>query len=262
MVHVAERAGGDAALGAGLAGQGPHRRRREVLRPSDWLRGPGDDGAVVTVGGEDGGRVRRGDPAGLRRARSLRRGHRRGAHQRQRRGGDGCRAGRHRRHDRRAGRDRVAPSCDGMRFASELYDVPVVGGHLTHSADRVALSAFALGRCPGRRCRRRTSRPGSGWRSIACLEGRMRADFPFFPSFDERGRELAGDVRLLADLAADGAVGGGEGRQHGRAVRLAGDAAGADPAVACRSTVESVPVPGRGRRSRRGRVLPVLRLPA
>jgi hypothetical protein len=34
----------------------------------------------------------------------------------------------------------------------------------------------------------------------------MRPDFPFFPSFDERGRELAGDVRLLADLAADGVV--------------------------------------------------------
>ena len=33
----------------------------------------------------------------------------------------------------------------------------------------------------------------------------MRSDFPFFPSFDERGDRLAGDVRLLAGLAERGA---------------------------------------------------------
>ena len=32
----------------------------------------------------------------------------------------------------------------------------------------------------------------------------MRSDFLFFPSFDERGARLAGDVRLLADLATAG----------------------------------------------------------
>ena len=32
----------------------------------------------------------------------------------------------------------------------------------------------------------------------------MRTDFPFFPSFDERGELLAGDVRLLAEGARDG----------------------------------------------------------
>jgi selenophosphate synthetase-related protein len=32
----------------------------------------------------------------------------------------------------------------------------------------------------------------------------MRADFPFFPSFDERGERLAGDVRLLAEGASAG----------------------------------------------------------
>jgi selenophosphate synthetase-related protein len=41
---------------------------------------------------------------------------------------------------------------------------------------------------------------------IVCLEGKLRGDFPFFPSFDERGNRLAGDVRLLADLAAGGVV--------------------------------------------------------
>jgi selenophosphate synthetase-related protein len=34
----------------------------------------------------------------------------------------------------------------------------------------------------------------------------MRADFPFFPSFDERGEQLGGDVRLLAEGASSGWV--------------------------------------------------------
>jgi len=39
-----------------------------------------------------------------------------------------------------------------------------------------------------------------------CIDGKMREDFPFFPSFDERGEHLAGDVRLLAEAAAAGWV--------------------------------------------------------
>jgi selenophosphate synthetase-related protein len=39
-----------------------------------------------------------------------------------------------------------------------------------------------------------------------CLDGQMRPDFPFFPSFDERGTKLAGDVRLLAEGAESGWV--------------------------------------------------------
>jgi uncharacterized protein len=95
---------------------------------------------------------------------------------------------------------------DGIRFASQLYDVPVVGGHLTRSADRMALSAFALGRCPGRPLSATRVAPGQTLALVVCLDGKMRRDFPFFPSFDERGNRLAGDVRLLADLAADGVV--------------------------------------------------------
>jgi selenophosphate synthetase-related protein len=44
-------------------------------------------------------------------------------------------------------------------------------------------------------------RPGHSLGLLGCLDGTMRADFPFFPSFDERGDRLAGDVRLLAELA-------------------------------------------------------------
>ena len=92
----------------------------------------------------------------------------------------------------------------GMRYASDLYDVPVVGGHITIDPDRRALSAFALGRCPGPALSTTRVRPGQRLGLLGCLEGAMRTDFPFFPSFDERGDRLAGDIRLLAELARDG----------------------------------------------------------
>jgi selenophosphate synthetase-related protein len=93
---------------------------------------------------------------------------------------------------------------EGMRQAAGLYDVPVVGGHLTIDPDRYALSAFALGRCPGPPLAAASVRPGDRLGLLGCLEGTMRSDFPFFPSFDERGGRLAGDVRLLASLAETG----------------------------------------------------------
>jgi selenophosphate synthetase-related protein len=178
---------------------------RDVLGPTDWLRGPGDDGAVVAAGAEEmiacGEAILPSfvehDPYGAGAAAVL------------------------------ANVNDVAAmgavplaivdtvvgppeTCRavlaGMRFASELYDVPIVGGHLTNSPDRVALSAFALGRCPARPLSATRVAPGQRLALVACLEGRMRSDFPFFPSFDERGRELAGDVRLIADLAAGGVL--------------------------------------------------------
>jgi selenophosphate synthetase-related protein len=38
----------------------------------------------------------------------------------------------------------------------------------------------------------------------ACVEGTMRTDFPFFPSFEERGKDLGEDVRLLHTVANAG----------------------------------------------------------
>ena len=94
---------------------------------------------------------------------------------------------------------------EGMRWAARLYDIPVVGGHLTVTAGPPGLSAFGLGRSD-RPLTARDAEPGQSLVVGCCVQGRMRADFPFFPSFDERGERLAGDVRLLAEGAASGWV--------------------------------------------------------
>jgi selenophosphate synthetase-related protein len=94
---------------------------------------------------------------------------------------------------------------EGMRWAAGLYDVPVVGGHLTMTAGPPSLSAFGLGRAD-RPLSARAAQPGQSLVFAGCIDGKMREDFPFFPSFDERGEHLAGDVRLLAEAAAAGWV--------------------------------------------------------
>lgn len=88
----------------------------------------------------------------------------------------------------------------GMRWAGDRYDVPIVGGHLTRTDGPPALSAFGIGRAQ-RVLSARNAAPGQALVLGCCIDGTMRADFPFFPSFDERGARLAGDVRLLAELA-------------------------------------------------------------
>jgi uncharacterized protein len=96
---------------------------------------------------------------------------------------------------------------EGLQHASELYDVPVVGGHLTIHDGPPALSAFGLGRAtPGRVLSVRNAGPGQSLLLAGCVEGKMRPDFPFFGSFDERGGRLAGDVRMMATVAADGSA--------------------------------------------------------
>lgn len=94
---------------------------------------------------------------------------------------------------------------EGMRWASMLYQVPVVGGHLTITAGAPGLSAFGLGRAD-QPLSARFAAPGHSLVVGCCVEGQLRTDFPFFPSFDERGERLAGDVRLLAEGAARGWV--------------------------------------------------------
>jgi selenophosphate synthetase-related protein len=93
----------------------------------------------------------------------------------------------------------------GMREASELYDVPIVGGHLTLHAGEPSISAFAVGVSAAPLSVTRAA-AGQSLVVAAALDGRMREDFPFFPAFESRGRRSAGDVRLLGALAEAGIV--------------------------------------------------------
>src|SRR5215468_8464142 len=176
----------------------------EVFQSTDWLAGPGDDGAVVAEAGVSlvlGGEAIlpsfvAADPYGA-----------------------GVAAVTTNVNDLAAmgawplavvdtvtgPRPVIQRVLEGMRWASGLYQVPVVGGHLTVTEGPPSLSAFGLGRAD-RPLSARSAEPGQSLVIGCCVEGRMRADFPFFPSFDERGEKLAGDVRLLAQGAADGWV--------------------------------------------------------
>ena len=176
----------------------------EVFPGTDWLAGPGDDGAVVTdlgvslvVGGEAIlPSFVAADPYGA-----------------------GVAAVTTNLNDLAAmgawplalvdtvtgPRDVIRRVLEGMRWASGLYQVPVVGGHLTVTEGPPGLSAFGLGRADFP-LSAQAAAPGQSLMVGCCLDGKMRPDFPFFPSYDERGGKLAGDVRLLAEGAAAGWV--------------------------------------------------------
>lgn len=92
---------------------------------------------------------------------------------------------------------------DGLHWASKLYDVPVVGGHLTQTDGPPALSAFGMGRAK----KVLSATHAAAGQSLilgCCLDGVMRPDFPFFTALDQRGTKMAGDVRLLAEIAERG----------------------------------------------------------
>jgi selenophosphate synthetase-related protein len=174
----------------------------EILQSADWLAGPGDDGAVIqdagrslVVGGEAilPGFVA-ADPYGA-----------------------GIAAVTTNVNDLAAmgawplalvdtvtGPEPVARRVlAGMHWASGLYRMPVVGGHLTITDGPPALSAFGLGRSERPLSVQRAA-PGQTLVFACCTDGQMRTDYPFFPSFEERGGQLAGDVRLLAEAATAG----------------------------------------------------------
>jgi selenophosphate synthetase-related protein len=188
----------------GLRNKAPISLVREVFGAGDWLAGPGDDGAVIP-GGEGslvvGGEAIlpafvAGDPFGAGVAAVLANVNDLAAM-----GAVPLAIV-----DTVVADDTVARrALEGMRYAAALYDVPVVGGHLTRHDGAPAVSAFGLGRAAGPVLSMRNAAAGQSL-MIACVtEGAMRADFPFFASFDERGERLAGDVRTLPAVAATGA---------------------------------------------------------
>src|SRR4051794_41255866 len=202
----------------GLRAKADIRLVAEVLGPGDWYAGPGDDGAVlpdgagaVVVGGEAIlPAFVAADPYGA-----------------------GIAAVLANVNDLAAMGARPVALLDtvvgpesltreilrGMRWAVERYDVPIVGGHLTRTDGPPALSAFGIGRAE-RVLSATAAAAGQVLVLGCCLDGAMRADFLFFPSFEQRGDHLAGDVRLLAELAAARGAGGAQGGGKGGAARL------------------------------------------
>ncbi|HEU0214316.1 MAG TPA: AIR synthase related protein [Jiangellaceae bacterium] len=182
----------------------------EVLGPRSWVHGPGDDGAVVDLGtgaGDDttGHVVACGeallpafvalDPYGAGFAAVLANVNDLAAM--------GARP--HGIVDTIVGSaDLAREALRGMQAASLVYDVPLIGGHLTVHDGTPALSAFGIGHADAVLTVTRVA-VGQSLIAASCTRGTMRADFPFFRSFEERGSELAGDVRLLAEIARSGA---------------------------------------------------------
>lgn len=202
----------DAALGQlvdvlrahpGLRGKAAIGLVSEVLGASDWLAGPGDDGAVVDA---FGGHVVacgealwppfvRADPGGAGFAAVLTNVNDLAAMGATPLGIV----------DTIVASENVARAVlEGMRRACELYRVPILGGHLTPHDGEPAVSAFGVG---SSRHPLSVTRMAVGQSLlVACaLDGTMRPDFPFFPAFEQRGQRCAGDVRVLAEVAASGA---------------------------------------------------------
>jgi hypothetical protein len=86
-----------------------------------------------------------------------------------------------------------------------MYDVPLVGGHLTDHSGQPALSAFAIGQSVRPLSVGRAA-AGQSLMVAAALDGEMRADFPFFRAFDSRVGRMASDLRILPELATAGDV--------------------------------------------------------
>ncbi len=91
----------------------------------------------------------------------------------------------------------------GMHAASLMYDVPLVGGHLTLHDGAPAISAFGIGHAESVLSLTHVA-VGQSLIVATCTRGTMRADFPFFRSFDDRGAKMAGDVRVLSEVARSG----------------------------------------------------------
>jgi selenophosphate synthetase-related protein len=188
----------------GLRGKAVIGLVSEVLGTADWICGPGDDGAAVdALGGQV---VACGealwppfvaaDPYGAGFAAVLTNVNDLAAMGAQPLGIV----------DTIIGTEQLARAAlHGMRRAGELYDVPILGGHLTMHDGAPAVSAFGVGTTRGRALSVTRVRAGQSLLVAAALDGHMRPDFPFFRAFEARGSRCAGDIRVFAQLAESGA---------------------------------------------------------
>jgi selenophosphate synthetase-related protein len=92
---------------------------------------------------------------------------------------------------------------EGLLHASDLYGVPVVGGHLTLRDGPPSVSAFVLGRT-GAPLASRNAAPGLELLVAAALDGQMHERFPYFSALSSRGGGVAADLELLPQAAERG----------------------------------------------------------
>ena len=193
----------DLRLNPGLLGKSAIGLVSEVFGPSDWLSGPGDDGAAVPVadthvvacGEALWPPFVRTDPFGAGIAAVL-------ANVNDLAAMGATPLGIV---DTIVADESVARRVlEGMRHACSLYAVPLLGGHLTRHDGEPAVSAFGLG-TSNHPLSVGNVRPGQRLVVACATEGDMREDFPFFRSFEVRAQQCADDVRVLAQVADSGA---------------------------------------------------------
>lgn len=93
----------------------------------------------------------------------------------------------------------------GMVDAAAMYEVPIVGGHLTQQPGPTSVSAFAVGHAE-RLLSMANVRPGQTILFACFLDGHMRTDFPFFTSIEQQAHRFAADIRVPATVASSGAA--------------------------------------------------------
>jgi selenophosphate synthetase-related protein len=189
---------------AGVSGKGPISAIRASIDVSDPIHGPGDDGAIVEVGDHHvvvcGEALSppfvEADPYGAGIAAVL-------ANVNDVAAMGGTPLG--------IVNTLVGPAevtaevMRGMVDASKMYDVPIVGGHLTERPGDTSVSAFAVGEAPGVLSMAHVAE-GQTVLFACFLDGEMRTDFPFFRSIDQQAHRFADDVRVLAEVSKAGAA--------------------------------------------------------
>lgn len=184
---------------AGVLQKSPIQMVSQTLGATDWLTGPGDDGAYVpTTGGRIvvGGEAMfppfvQADPRGAGFAAVLTNVNDLAAMGAVPLGIINTIIG---------PADIAQHVLAGMQDASAMYDVPIIGGHLTVRSEPAAVSAFGIGEATDLLSVRNVA-PGQSLLLACALAGTMRDDFPFFASFEERRDEIARDIRTLAEVA-------------------------------------------------------------
>lgn len=188
----------------GLTGKRSISAVRQFVDPSDPIHGPGDDGAIVEIDGRQivacGEAISpafvAANPYGAGVAAILANINDVAAMGGVPRGIVNTVVGR---------REVTSEALRGMADAARMYDVPIIGGHLTEHDGEASISAFAVGHAE-RVLTMANIRPGQDLLFACSLDGVMRQDFPFFTTIESQRSTLARDVRLLAEVAASGAA--------------------------------------------------------